>query len=301
MRSMMCGGGVCPFRRNERRARSTGSPCAMTYPIAASISTTTVTLQLSDAFRCVVPTTVAYVRSVTWTSLWGVIVTTPQSERSVRRQGRVHGVDPGDDAALDVHGVLEAGRLEGRQRLGRAHTRLAVQDDLAVLREARQRLAGEDFALGDQGRARDPVDLPLGGLADVDQEQVLATVLPVLELTGGDRGVQRRLLGLGRDGAAEVLVVLEQVGDGRVLAAERAVRVLADLDLAVLHLQGVVDHQLADQRLTDAGQELDRLVDLDGSDRGAQHTQDTALGARRNHARRRRLRVEAAVARGVLH
>jgi len=83
-------------------------------------------------------------------------------------------------------------------------------------------------------------------------------------------------------------------------SADRAVRVLADLDLAVGHLEGVIDHQAADQRLADAGEHLDRLVDLDGADGRAEHAEHAALGARRHHAGRRRLRVQAAVARAVL-
>lgn len=92
-----------------------------------------------------------------------------------------------------------------------------------------------------------------------------------------------RLLGLLGDDAAEGLVV-DELGDGRVLAADRAVGVLADLDLAVLHLQGVVDHQAADERVADAGEDLDRLGDLDGADGRAQHAQDAALGAGGDHA-----------------
>jgi len=65
-----------------------------------------------------------------------------------------------------------------------------------------------------------------------------------------------------RDRAAERLVV-DQLGDRGVLPADRALRVLADLDGAVAHLQGVVDHQPADQRLADPGDDLDGLVDLE--------------------------------------
>ena len=46
--------------------------------------------------------------------------------------------------------------------------------------------------------------------------------------------------------------------------------------------------------------QLDGLVDLDRADRRAQHAEHAALGAGRHHAGRRRLRVEAAVARPVL-
>ena len=146
------------------------------------------------------------------------------------------------------------------------------------------------------------VDLVLVGLAHVDQHEVAVAVLallePVLQRAHRDGGVGGRVRGLLADRAAEGLVV-DELGDGRVVAAQRAARVLADAELAVLHLQGVVDHQLADQRLADAGEQLDGLVDLDRADAGAQHAQHAALGARRHHARRRRLGVEAAVAGGV--
>jgi hypothetical protein len=102
--------------------------------------------------------------------------------------------------------------------------------------------------------------------------------------------------GLLRHDAAEGLVV-DEPGDGRVLAAQRALRVLADADLAVLHVERVVDHERADERLADAGEQLDRLGRLDRADRGAQDAEHAALGAARDHAGRRRLGVEAPVAR----
>ena len=66
------------------------------------------------------------------------------------------------------------------------------------------------------------------------------------------------------------------------------------------HLQGVVDHQPAEQRLADAGDELDRLGDHDRPDRRAQHAEHAALGAGRDHPGRRRHRVEVAVVGAVL-
>ena len=54
---------------------------------------------------------------------------------------------------------------------------------------------------------------------------------------------------------------------------------LAHLDRAEGHLQGVVDHQPAEQRLADAGDELDGLGGLDGADRRAEDAEHAALGA----------------------
>src|SRR5216684_3067300 len=72
------------------------------------------------------------------------------------------------------------------------------------------------------------------------------------------------------------------------------------LSWRALIVERVIDHQPPDQRVADPGDDLDRLVDLDGPDRGAEHAEDSALGARGHHARRRRFRVQAAVARAVL-
>src|SRR5687767_10632496 len=86
---------------------------------------------------------------------WAVIV------RSVRRLGRVDLVDPRRDAATDVHRVLVASRLHDGQSLGGANTGLAVNDDLLVRRKLLQRSAAEELTLGDEHRARDPVDVVL--------------------------------------------------------------------------------------------------------------------------------------------
>src|SRR5262245_7578613 len=107
--------------------------------------------------------------------------------RSVDRQGRVDVPDPGHHAALDVDGLAEPGRLDRGERLGRPYPRLAVQDDLPVLREAGQCLAGQDLPLGYQAGAGDAHDLVLGRLTHVDQLDRLTRVDPVLQLPGGDR------------------------------------------------------------------------------------------------------------------
>src|SRR4029453_9336319 len=74
------------------------------------------------------------------------------------------------------------------------------------------------------------------------------------------------MLGLGRrlpgSQAAECLVV-DELGDGGVLAADRAVRVPAHLDDREVHLERVEDQEPTDQRIADVGDQLDRLRRLD--------------------------------------
>ena len=129
--SSISGGGGVPVRSQDSRARSTASPWATTKPIAASMSTMAVTL----------PTACHYPIGITAVGVWR-----PSGRRSVPSERLRHGqydgqrrvdlLDPGDDAALDVHRVGEAGRLERGERLGRADAGLAVQHDLLVLRAA---------------------------------------------------------------------------------------------------------------------------------------------------------------------
>jgi hypothetical protein len=88
-------------------------------------------------------------------------------------------------------------------------------------------------------------------LAHVEDVDVLAFIEPGLELS--DRDLRHAVLLLGslslRD-AAELLVV-DQLRNRRVLAADRAVRILAELHLAEAHVQRVVEEEPSDERLTD--------------------------------------------------
>src|SRR5579875_2934543 len=174
----------------------------------------------------------------------------------VGRQGGIDLLDPGEHAAADVHGVGEPGVLRDRQAFGAALAALAVQHELLVLRQLAQCLAGQELPLGDEMRAGDGDDLVLVRLPDVHDEDVLARVHHGLQVARADRRAGRGLLGLVRYRAAELLVV-DQPGDRRVLAADRALGVLLHPDRAVAHLQGVVDHQPADERLADPGDDLD--------------------------------------------
>ena len=157
----------------------------------------------------------------------------------------------------------------------------------------------------------------LAQLAQRDQDgagnpaDVILVGLPHIQNDGGSPVVQHRpeflgchfvgLLGLSRPGrslrrnAAELLVV-DQGLDGGLLSAERALRILAQLQLPELHLQGIVKNQTADQGPPAAQNQLDGFGGLNQSDDSGEDSQDAPLGATGNQSRRRRLRIEAAVA-----
>src|SRR5262249_1535703 len=153
---------------------------------------------------------------------------------------------------------------------------------------------------GEERGGGDAAELELLGVAHVEDEQVLAPVEALLQVLDGDlalavAGRGRRLLAAQ---AAELLVV-DQLRDRRPVAADRALRVAPDLELAERHLHRVVRRQPAEERLALAQDQLHRLGRLDAADQAGQDAEDAALGAARYFAGRRRLREEAAVARAV--
>ena len=79
-------------------------------------------------------------------------------------------------------------------------------------------------------------------------------------------------------------------------AAGRATRILPDPEPFEIHIERVHQQQLADQRLPDPQQQLDRLGRLDGPHQPGQHTQHPALGAVRDGARGRGIPEKTAVA-----
>src|SRR6266478_9583940 len=92
----------------------------------------------------------------------------------------------------------------------------------------------------------------------------------------------RRLCGVE---SAEFLVV-EEFGDRRMRAAEWAVGIAPDADLAEPHGQRIVHQQASDQRLPLADNEFDGFRRLDDPNHSGQHAQDPDLTTRRHHARR---------------
>ena len=84
------------------------------------------------------------------------------------------------------------------------------------------------------------------------------------------------------------------------IAANRAFGILAKLQLAKAHVERIHKQQAANQRLAYSQNQLDRLGSLYYANEPGQNAQNSAFGATRYQARRRRLRVEAAVAGTIL-
>src|SRR5258708_18314241 len=83
--------------------------------------------------------------------------------------------------------------------------------------------------------------------------------------------------------------------------AHRAVWILAQLEFAEFHSESVKQEQASHEIIPAAENQLDRFHGLNGADDSGQNTQDAAFRAGRDQPRRRRFRIEAAVARAIGH
>src|SRR5205085_7404645 len=97
------------------------------------------------------------------------------------------------------------------------------------------------------------------------------------------------------DAAAEALVV-DEVGHRGMLAADDAVRIAPELQHANVHRHGVEVEHAADERLTRAENQLDRLERLHAAYQPGENSEHAGLGTTRGGSRRWRLGEEAAVA-----
>src|SRR4029079_11123462 len=135
-----------------------------------------------------------------------------------------------------------------------------------------------------QRRALDPADLKLVGLADIEEVEVLAAIhlrLQLFDRNLRDAAAGRLRMRGRRHNAAELLVIDERL-DRRVIAADRAFRIPAQLQLAEAHLQRVVEQQAADERLPAPENQLDRLGRLDDADDAGEHAEHAPFGAARD-------------------
>ena len=158
-----------------------------------------------------------------------------------------------------------------------------MHDDQPLLPVGQLRHARLQLGQRDAGRALDGRDLDLVGLAHVQQQEGLAARQPGRDLRNRSLG-HRRLHGLLAGPRGAELVVVDQLGQAGVLAADGALGVLAQPELGEAHVQGRVLEEAADERFAHAGDQLHGLGGLDDGDQPGQDAQHTALGARRHQA-----------------
>src|SRR5207244_11462212 len=127
------------------------------------------------------------------------------------------------------------------------------------------------------------------------EDNVVALVELLLQRIDGDLEFLPHLLGRPAE-TAEFLVV-NQLLDGRIRTADGTFRVLAELQLAEFHLERVEHKQPANQRVLFPEQQLECLDRLDRADDSREDAEHAALGTGRYESRRRRLGLQAPVAR----
>src|SRR5580658_1180395 len=213
--------------------------------------------------------------------------------RSVLWHRRIHFIGPGENTTFQARYLSEARASEEFHGLRRTLSALAMRDDLARAVEFMHAL--RQLAQRDQ-MSVDVADLIFVRLAHVKHVNVVTLVEPRFQLGGGDfRYVRHSSGGLLAPDAAE-FGVINQLGDRRMSPANGAIRIFPQLQFAEFHGQRVEQEQAADERLALADNQLKRLGSLNRSHDSRQDAQHSAFGARWDQARRRRFRVEAAVA-----
>src|ERR1700733_14032199 len=215
----------------------------------------------------------------------------PRQIGLVLRDFRIDFIRPGSNTAGEVVQLREAVlRQEFRGALA-ATAGLALYDDFLRRVELAQALR--------QVSQRDKMtanlrNLVFEGLANVKDEQVVALVNALFEFLHAHLGntvLYRRHFCL-RDDAAELLIV-DQLCHGGVRAADGAVGILAQLELAEAHVERIDQEQAPDERLAFAEDQLDDLCGLDDADEAGQNAKYAAFRAGGDQPRRRRFGIKA--------
>src|SRR5436190_2136934 len=150
--------------------------------------------------------------------------------------------------------MLRAPETRGAQHLEGVRAsapRAAVENDVAVPGDRID--VALELSKRNQPRTFQISLARLEQLADVDQERIAQ--LP--KLCGNDFTCLHR--------TAESFVI-DELCDGRVLAADGAIRILLQLQPAKLHPQRIKEKQPSDERLADSREQLDCLRRLDRAD-----------------------------------
>src|SRR6516164_5218448 len=95
--------------------------------------------------------------------------------------------------------------------------------------------------------------------------------------------------------SAEFLIV-DELGDGRMIAADRAIGITPQFQFAELHSEGVVEDQAPDQRLARAEDQFHGFGGLDQSNGSRQNSEYSAFRAAWYQPGRRRLGIQTSIA-----
>src|SRR5579871_1833989 len=218
----------------------------------------------------------------------------------VLRDAGVDFVAPGQNTALHVADVLEASLFQHAARLRAAHAAFAMNHDIGVLIELMQSL--RHFAERNQLRGGDVADLVLVRLAHVDQHELVTAVEHGFDFREiGRAHVHLCLLSGRRVGAGHPaeLMVIDQLGDGAVVAADGAVGILPQLQFAEAHAERIIEEQAADQGLADPEDQFHGLGGLNQTNGAGENSEHAAFSATWHEAWGWRFGIEAAVARAA--
>src|SRR5260370_33103603 len=190
--------------------------------------------------------------------------------------------------------LREASLLQERYRFRAAPTHLAMGHDLAAAVEFAYTL----WQIAERDEISVQVaDLVFVRLAYVENENVGFGIELLFQFFHRNCGhVASRGHRRFRAADSAELLVVDQLGDRPVRAAGGAIGILAQLQFAELHAEGIDQQQSSGERIALPQNQLDGLGRLNHADEPRQNPENSAFRARRHQAGRWRLGIETAIA-----
>ncbi len=162
-----------------------------------------------------------------------------KSRRLILRHLRINPVRPGQNPSRQVVDFLESSLAQEIYGLRAADAAAAVGHDFF----AGVQLVHAVGEIAERNQvSADVADLVFVGLAHVENVEVVAAVEALFQIFHLHFGCGHFGLGLLAANSAELLIV-NQLGDGRILSASRAIGILAQLEFAELHAERVDQQQ----------------------------------------------------------
>src|SRR5579862_7344893 len=214
---------------------------------------------------------------------------------SVLRHLRIHALRPRSNPARKIVNLAKSSLLQEGDGLRATPAHFAVDHNFAARIEFVDAL--RKIVEGNQMSA-EIADLIFVRLAHVENEEILfciETALQLFDLNFRNSVGHRFLL----PSNAAKLVVVYQLCDGRMGAADRAIGIFAQLEFAEFHAESVNQQEATDERIADAQNQLDDFRGLHDADQTGKNAEHSAFGAGGNESRRWRLGIEATIAGAV--